>query len=84
MASTVETLRGAIGREDAVIWDVRSLAEYRGENSRGNARAGHVPGAVHLEWSELMREDDTFKSREEIEAIARGLGITPEKTAHTY
>ena len=84
MESTVEKLRDAIGRDDTVIWDVRALAEYTGENSRGNARVGHVPGAVHLEWSELMADDDTFKPQEEIEAIVRGLGITPDKTAHIY
>ncbi len=84
IASTVEKLKAAIGQDDVVIWDVRAAAEYTGENSRGNARVGHVPGAVHLEWSELMAEDDTFKSQEEIEAITRSLGITPEKTVHAY
>ena len=84
IADTVDTLREAVGSPGAVIWDVRALAEYTGENSRGNARVGHVPGAVHLEWSELMAADDTFKSQEEIESIVRGLGVTPEKTVHAY
>ncbi len=82
--STVEKLKDAIGRDDVVIWDVRSDAEYSGENARGNARFGHVPGAVHLEWTHLMAADDTFKPPEELEALTRGLGITPEKTVHIY
>ena len=81
--STVDKLKAAIGA-DTVIWDVRTEAEYTGENSRGNARVGHVPGAAFLEWVNLVAEDDTFKSAEEIEEIARGLGITPEKTVHVY
>ena len=82
--SDVDKLKAAIGADDTVIWDVRTEAEYTGENSRGNARVGHVPGAAFLEWVNLVAEDDTFKSAEEIEEIARGLGITPEKTVHVY
>ena len=36
------------------IWDTRSDGEWTGENDRGNERAGHVPGAKHLEWVTLM------------------------------
>ena len=43
--STVEKLQAAVGRDDAVMWDVRTEDEFTGANSRGNARAGHVPGA---------------------------------------
>ena len=82
--SDVEKLKAAVGADDTVIWDVRTEAEYTGANSRGNARVGHVPGAAFLEWVHLVAEDDTFKSAEEIEEIARGLGITPEKTVHVY
>ena len=77
--SDVDKLKSAIAAADTVIWDVRTEAEYTGANSRGNARVGHLPGAAHLEWVHLVAEDDTFKSRGEIEEIARGLGITPEK-----
>lgn len=82
--SDLESLRAAIGDPDAVIWDVRSLDEHTGANSRGNARVGHVPGARHLEWTALVSEDGTFKPREEIEEVARGLGITPDKRVHVY
>ena len=82
--SDVDKLKAAIGADDAVIWDVRTEDEYTGANSRGNARVGHVPGAVFLEWVNLVAEDDTFKSAAEIEEIARGLGITPEKQVHVY
>ena len=82
--SDVSKLKAAIGVEGSVIWDVRAEDEYTGANSRGNARVGHVPGAAHLEWVNLVAEDDTFKSAEEIEEIVRGIGITPEKTVHVY
>lgn len=82
--STVEKLTAAIGRPDAVIWDVRTREEFAGENDRGNARVGHVPGAAHLEWVDLVNDDDTFKDAGELRALAAGLGITPEKAVHVY
>ncbi len=84
IASTVDTLKAAIDDANAVIWDVRGRDEFTGENARGNARSGHVPGAVHLEWTELNNDDHTFKSADEIAAILAPLGITPDKTVHTY
>ena len=82
--STVEKLQAAVGRDGAVIWDVRTEDEFTGANSRGNARAGHVPGAKHLEWVHLVNEDGTFKSAYELAAIVAGLGVTPEATVHVY
>ena len=84
VASTVEKLTAAIGRPDAVIWDIRTPEEFAGENDRGNARVGHVPGAAHLEWIDLVNDDDTFKDADELRALAAGLGITPEKAVHVY
>lgn len=85
MESTVDKLKAAVGKSDALIWDTRSVEEYTGENDRGNKRKGHVPGAVHLEWVNLVHENDhTFKSADELQALLAPLGITPEKTIHTY
>ena len=84
VGSTVETLTAAIGRPDAVIWDIRTPEEFAGENDRGNARKGHVPGAAHLEWIDLVNDDDTFKDADELRALTAGLGITPEKEVHVY
>ena len=82
--STVGTLRAAIDDAGAAIWDTRSLGEYTGEVDRGNARAGHVPGAVHLEWSDLMAADATFKPAAEMRSALEAIGITPGKAVHTY
>ena len=82
--STVDKLKAAIDDADAVIWDVRGRDEFTGENARGNSRSGHVPGAVHLEWTALNNDDHTFKSADEIAAILTPLGITPGKAVHTY
>jgi thiosulfate/3-mercaptopyruvate sulfurtransferase len=84
IVSTVDTLKAAIGDAGHAIWDLRSADEHSGAEPRGNARAGHVPGAVNLEWVNLVNEDDTFKSADELTTLLAGIGITPEKTVHTY
>lgn len=85
MDSTVDKMKTAIGKSDTLIWDTRSIDEYTGKNDRGNAHAGHVPGAVHLEWSDLVNEDDhTFKQADDLVALLAPLGITPERIVHTY
>jgi thiosulfate/3-mercaptopyruvate sulfurtransferase len=63
--------------------DARSAAEYGGTDVRAK-RGGHIPGAVNIEWSEDLRPDGTFKSREELRAMYAARGITPDKTVVTY
>ena len=85
LLATVDDLRSAHDRPDAAVWDVRSLEEYTGGNDRGNARRGHVPGARHLEWSELVNgADHTFKGASEMRTLLKGAGIPPEKRVYTY
>ena len=68
-----------------LLWDVRTDAEWTGANKRGAKRGGRVPGAVHLEWSELLNHPvRTFKSPEEVRTILTQHGITPDKAVTTY
>ena len=74
----------AVGDPQAALWDTRSEAEFTGENDRGNARAGHVPGAAFLEWSDLMAPDGTFAPAEQMREALERAGVTPDKTVHAY
>ena len=83
--ATASELKQACELGDSVIWDVRSDGEWDGSNSRGNKRVGHVPGAVHLEWFNLMdSETNEFKPAAEIRRILAEHGITPDKNVYTY
>lgn len=82
--STADTLMAAVGDPTAAIWDTRAEAEFTGENDRGNARVGHVPGAAFLEWSDLMAPDGTFALADRMRAMLERVGITPDKTVHSY
>jgi thiosulfate/3-mercaptopyruvate sulfurtransferase len=82
----IDEVRSAIDADEVQIWDVRSEAEWRGDNDRGNKRAGHVPGAVWLEWSELLESSETgrFRPLDEIRQILTAAGINPEAETVTY
>ena len=81
----VDDLKAACNMTDAVLWDVRSDGEWDGSAARGNKRAGHIPGAVHLEWFNVMdRETHRFKAPGEIRRVLADAGITPEKKIYTY
>jgi thiosulfate/3-mercaptopyruvate sulfurtransferase len=84
MLVKADELKASCSLEDVVVWDVRSGGEWDGTASR-NKRAGHIPGAVHLEWFNVMdRETHRFKPANEIRKVLAGHGITPEKRVYTY
>jgi thiosulfate/3-mercaptopyruvate sulfurtransferase len=71
--------------------DVRSPAEFSGEKlhmpeypQEGTLRGGHIPTAVNVPWGQAVREDGTFKSREELETLYGNQGLSPDKDVITY
>ncbi len=84
--SGIDEVKSACSLSDAVIWDVRSTGEYVGtDTTRGNKRQGHIPGAIHLEWNNLMdKQTHRFKPATEMRRILEEHGITPEKEVHTH
>jgi len=75
-----------VNDQENVIFDVRSIEEYAGENDRGNKRAGHIPGAKHLEWLNFVTDDKlmTFKQANEMVELLEPLRITANKKITTY
>lgn len=47
-------------------------------------RGGHIPHAANVPWANAVREDGTFKSREELEKLYKDKGITPDKEIIAY
>jgi thiosulfate/3-mercaptopyruvate sulfurtransferase len=82
--------------------DVRSPQEFSGEliamagyEQEGAQRGGHIPGAASVPWAQAVREDGTFKSKEELEELYGGKGVLSgdpiiaycrigERSAHTW
>lgn len=82
----VERLKVQYDDPGTQVMDVRTDAEWDGTNDRGNRRAGHVPGAKHLEWVRFVSRDDDRKvlPADEIQALLDGAGITRDKPVITY
>ena len=75
--STVDSLRD---QPDAVLIDARSPERYRGETEPIDARAGHIPGAVNLPYSETIDpETGLFKSPEELKQLFVERGVSGKK-----
>jgi thiosulfate/3-mercaptopyruvate sulfurtransferase len=81
LRASAEGLMAMLDRPDVVVLDVRSDGEWLGTNNRGNKRAGHIPGAVHIEWTNNVTADDErcFKSPQELKAMLEAAGVTPDK-----
>ena len=76
---------GGPNAADTVIWDTRSDGEYSGAVHRANKRAGHVAGAAHLDWMDLMdRSTHRFKSAAELRGMLNDKGITADKAVFAY
>lgn len=85
LLATAEGIMAAMKRPDVALLDVRSHGEWTGENTRGNRRSGHMPGAVHLEWLNYVDDDlRAFKPAAELRQMFQQAGVTPEKEVTTY
>ncbi|MBX0296741.1 sulfurtransferase [Haloarcula nitratireducens] len=75
---------------DVPLVDVRSAAEYQGEKIAPEGspetaqRAGHIPGAENITWSENLNEDGKFKDRDELETLYEEHGIDGNSEVVTY
>ena len=78
----IDSLKKAVQSGKATVVDARSADEFTGKEIRGK-RGGHIAGAKHLEWKELLAEDGRFKSPEQLRQLFRQRGITPDQTAVT-
>jgi 3-mercaptopyruvate sulfurtransferase SseA len=64
---------------DLTLVDVRVTAAYNGWQLRGEARGGHIPGAVVLPSAWLNRLDEV-----ELERLLKAKRITPDRTVVLY
>jgi thiosulfate/3-mercaptopyruvate sulfurtransferase len=80
-------VRDHLRQPNRLLIDLRSPEEYTGKRvseysfavDHGAERTGRIPGAVHLFFKELLNDDDSFKSPDEIRRVLAGAGVAPEK-----
>lgn len=78
-------IREHLDDHSVVLLDSRSPEEYRGERKFA-ARAGRIPGAVNLDWFNVMDQEHNMRLKPEAElrALMEARGITRDKTIVTY
>jgi thiosulfate/3-mercaptopyruvate sulfurtransferase len=80
-------IRERLGNPDRLLLDVRSPEEYKGERvidysfsfDHGAERKGHIPGAVHLYYKDLLNEDESFRSPDALRQSLDAAGAAPDK-----
>jgi thiosulfate/3-mercaptopyruvate sulfurtransferase len=78
----IDALKKSLASGRVTVVDARSTPEFTGEEVRGK-RGGHIAGAKHLEWEELLTGGGRFKSPEQLRGLFRQRGIEPGQTAVT-
>jgi len=68
---------------DVVIIDARTAAEYAGKITM-TERAGHIKGAINIDWRENVTRSGQFKPVEELKRIYEAKGVTKDKEAIGY
>ena len=81
----------ALTTPETTIIDHRSFEEYSGARVAppgmadvGAVRYGRMPGALHLPYTSLLNEDDTFKSPEELRALVAPILRDEDAPAISY
>lgn len=74
-----DDLNTKLGNPELVLLDTRSDKEWSGENKRGGPRGGTIPGAVHLEWRNLLDQEGCFKSAQELTTLFESVGVLRDK-----
>ncbi len=65
------------------LLDVRTVGEYVGTDVRAS-RGGHIPGARHRNFEDLVAAEGTLRPTDQVLAILRGSGVDPAEVRATY
>ncbi|BAZ20147.1 putative thiosulfate sulfurtransferase [Kalymmatonema gypsitolerans NIES-4073] len=79
-----DELQVNLSENKLAVIDTRQKREYAGETPYGEQRGGHIPGAVHFYFKDLMDTKGNLLKPEEIIAKLETLGIQRDTPTVTY
>ncbi|WP_338043310.1 sulfurtransferase [Oceanicoccus sagamiensis] len=81
----VEDIIPNLGTDNFAIWDARSAGEHNGSKVL-TKRGGHIPGAVNIDWLELMDRDRNMRlvNLEQLQQRLDALGLSKDKQIVTH
>jgi thiosulfate/3-mercaptopyruvate sulfurtransferase len=85
MVKDVTQVSSASKLGDYEILDARSAGRFRGEEPepRPGLRAGHIPGSKNIFYGDLLNEDGTLKSRDELVEHFKAKAVNLDKPVIT-
>ncbi len=80
-----DDLIATLDQPDLALLDARSADEYSGRK-RFADRAGHIPGAIHFEWTEAMDRNNNMRLQpdEQLRGRLESIGLTADKDIVCY
>jgi thiosulfate/3-mercaptopyruvate sulfurtransferase len=86
LLATWQYVLNNVDNPDIQILDARPRASYTGEAGGTDLHAGHIPGALNLDWNTLVQTESprTFKSADEIQAAFDAAGLNRDKEIIVY
>jgi thiosulfate/3-mercaptopyruvate sulfurtransferase len=79
-----EALRALLEGDDVALVDTREEREFAGKTPYGESRGGHIPGAKHMHYTDLMRPDGRLLPEATIRKKLAAIGVTPDKEVVAY
>ena len=82
-------VQASLNRAECLLLDIRTVPEFRGEifmekPPEGKECGGHIPGAINVDYTQTLHDDETFKSYEELHTFFANQGITADKEVFPY
>jgi thiosulfate/3-mercaptopyruvate sulfurtransferase len=77
-------LAGRLGDDDFAVIDSRTDEEFNGWTLYGEARGGHIPGAVQLPYAGFFKEDKSILDYDDLKELFDSHGITSDKEVTAY
>ncbi|GAA0795262.1 sulfurtransferase [Marinobacterium sediminicola] len=83
---TAEDILAGLENNEICVWDARSADEYSGAKVINAKQGGHIPGARHLEWTDLLQPGPIpwLKPREQLATLLLEQGIETDKRVVTH
>ncbi len=83
--STSDSISSRLGDSDFVVIDSRTDEEYNGWQLYGEARGGHIPGAVQIPYEWFYASDNgTVLGYEDLLSLFTTRGVTSDKEVTSY
>ncbi len=73
----------ALNHNRLTVWDARSADEFNGTKALAK-RSGHIPGALHYEWTRLLDDKGKVRDLSTLQSELYSLGLDPSVELITH